>query len=89
MKHIDIWFEKSIDNFKYNLDDIVIANNHFKIFEAKCGFNFKRYILKNLELFEITDNKLLVENDELKLKRTSLKEEINKYNNCKDIIANL
>ena len=45
--------------------------------------------VKNLELFEITDNKLLIESDEWKLKRTALKEEITKYNNCKTIIANL
>ena len=57
--------------------------------EKKIEFNFKRYILRNLELFKITDKKLLIENDEWKLKRISLKKEIDKYNNCKTIIANL
>jgi hypothetical protein len=38
---------------------------------------------------KIEDQSLLVESEKWKLKRTSLKEEINKYNNCKDIIANL
>ena len=69
-----------------NLHDLF---NIFKIFEQKCEFNFKRYILRNLELFEITDKELLIENDEWKLKRISLKKEIDKYNNCKTIIANL
>ena len=87
MTHIDIWFNNSIDKFKYELyeDDI----NDITIFEQKCEFNFKRYILRNLELFEITDKELLIENDEWKLKRISLKDEITKYNNCKTIIANL
>ena len=84
LQHIDIWFQKSIDDLKYNLSKIELSN-----FEQKCEFNFKRYILKNLELFEITDKKLLIENDEWKLKRITLKEEITKYNNCKTIIANL
>jgi hypothetical protein len=112
LQHIDIWFNNSIDNFKYELydhDSKILAfidihrnisyNNQyfilhdlfniFKIFEQKCEFNFKRYILRNLELFEITDKELLIENDEWKLKRISLKKEITKYNNCKTIIANL
>jgi hypothetical protein len=38
---------------------------------------------------KIEDQSLLIENDEWKLKRTALKEEITKYNNCKTIIANL
>ena len=46
-------------------------------------------ILRNLELFEITDKELLIENDEWKLKRISLKKEIDKYNNCITIIAKL
>ena len=113
LQHIDIWFNNSIDKFKYELYDndskisafietASILNilhksyfnlhdlfNIFKIFEQKCEFNFKRYILRNLELFEITDKELFIESDEWKLKRTSLKTEIDKYNNCKTIIANL
>ena len=84
LKHIDIWFQKSIDDLKYNLSKIELSN-----LETKIEFNFKRYILRNLELFKITDKKLLIENDEWKLKRISLKKEIDKYNNCKTIIANL
>ena len=104
LQHINIWFQKSINEFKYELydadlntenmtDDLIdiIDNNLniFKKFESKCEFNFKRYILRNLELFEITDKELLIENDEWKLKRTSLKEEIYKYKNSKCIIENL
>ena len=92
LKHIDIWFNNSIDKFKYELyedDDFEDDNNDIFKFEKKIEFNFKRYILRNLELFEITDKKLLIENYEWKLKRISLKEEIDKYNNCKTIIANL
>jgi len=85
LKHIDIWFQKSIDNFKYELTE----NDDIFTFETKIEFNFKRYILRNLELFEITDKELLIENDAWKLKRTSLKKELDKYNNCKTIIANL
>ena len=90
LKHIDVWFDNYIIKLKYDLDNISMSNsNHLKILESKCEFNFKRYILKKLELFEIIDNKLLIENDVFILKRTSLKEEIHKYNNCKTIIANL
>ena len=85
LTHINTWFQKSIDNFKYELTE----NYDIFTFEKKIEFNFKRYILKNLELFEITDKELLIESDEWKLKRTALKEEITKYNNCKTIIANL
>ena len=85
LKHIDIWFNNSIDKFKYELTE----NDDIFTLETKIEFNFKRYILRNLELFEITDKKLLIENDEWKLKRTALKDEITKYNNCKTIIANL
>ena len=85
LTHINKWFQKSIDNFKYELTETTEISN----FEITCKFNFKRYILRNLELFEITDKKLLIESDEWKLKRTALKEEITKYNNCKTIIANL
>ena len=85
LTHINKWFQKSIDNFKYELTETYEISN----FEITCKFNFLRYILRNLELFEITDKELLIENDEWKLKRTSLKEEITKYNNCKTIIANL
>ena len=92
LQHIDIWFNNSIDKFKYELyedDDFDDDKNDIFKFEKKIEFNFKRYILRNLELFEITDKELLIENDEWKLKRISLKKEIDKYNNCKTIIANL
>jgi len=85
LTHINTWFQKSIDNFKYELTETYEISN----FEITCKFNFLRYILRNLELFEITDKELLIENDEWKLKRISLKKEIDKYNNCKTIIANL
>ena len=85
LTHINKWFQKSIDKFKYELTETYEISN----FEITCKFNFLRYILRNLELFEITDKELLIENDEWKLKRTALKDEITKYNNCITIIAKL
>jgi len=94
-KYIIIEYKTIIDKFKYELYDYddnkeePEPNNDIYLLEKKCEFNFYRYILRNLELFEITDKELLIENNEWKLKRTSLKDEITKYNNCKTIIANL
>ena len=86
LEHINIWVNNSLYKFKYELTG---DTDELIKFENKCNFNFKRYILRNLELFEITDKELLIENDEWKLKRTSLKEEIYKYKNSKCIIENL
>jgi hypothetical protein len=85
IKGIDEWFNKSIENFKYDL----YSKKDLAQLEEKSHINFMRYILTNLMDMKIEDQSLLIENDEFILKRTYLKEEINKYNNCKTIIANL
>jgi hypothetical protein len=85
IKGIDEWFNKSIEKLKYDL----YSKTDLLQLERKSHINFKRYILTNLIEMKIEDQSLLIENDEWKLKRTALKEEITKYNNCKTIIANL
>ena len=85
IKGIDEWFNKSIEKLKYDL----YSKTDLLQLEGKSHINFMRYILTNLMEMKIEDQSLLIENNEYKLKRTSLKEEIDKYNNCKTIIANL
>ena len=85
IKGIDEWFNKSIEKLKYDL----YSKTDLVQLEGKSHINFLRYILTNLESFEITDETLLIENDEWRLKRTQLKKDIDRYNNCKTIIANL
>lgn len=85
IKGIDEWFNKSIEKLKYDLYSITDLLQ----LEGKSHINFMRYILTNLMEMKIEDQSLLIENDVFILKRTSLKEEIDKYNNCKTIIANL
>jgi len=85
LEHIDIWFNTSIEKFKYDIytsDDLTKLNYLVNI-------NFKRYILKKLIEFEIVDQELLKEDDLWINKRIALKEEIKKYNNCKSVIVNL
>ena len=85
--HIDIWFKSYLEKFKYEYNSETLRK-----FQDLIMNNFYRYIHADLYInnpFEITDKELLIENDEWKLKRTALKEEITKYNNCKTIIANL
>ena len=85
LTHIDIWFNNSIDKFKYELTETYEISN----FEITCKFNFLRYILRNLELFEITHKELLIENDEWKLKRNTLNNSIITYKNHKSFFENL
>jgi hypothetical protein len=85
IKGIDEWFNKSIEKLKYDL----YSKTDLLQLEEKSHINFMRYILTNLMEMKIEDQSLLIENDEWKLKRISLKKEIDKYNNCKTIIANL
>lgn len=85
LEHIDIWFNNSIEKFKYNLYSIIQL---FRLHE-KINVNFKRYILTKLLNLDINDNGLLVENKNWISKRTVLKNELDKYDNCKTAIENL
>ena len=84
--HIDIWFNKYLDKFKYEFsqDDLLK-------FELYINLNFRRYILKDLINYSINinDTDLLTENEEWITKRNSLKKSINKYKKHKIFFENL
>ena len=86
--HIDIWFKSYLEKFKYEYSVETLSK-----FQDLIMNNFYRYIHADLYInnpFDNTNSKeLLIENDEWILKRTTLKNEITKYNNCKTIISNL
>ena len=87
-KNIDIWFKSYLEKFKYEYSVETLSK-----FQDLIMNNFSRYIHADLYInnpFDNTNSKeLLIENDEWILKRTTLKNEITKYNNCKTIISNL
>jgi len=83
--HLDKWFNKSVETFKYELT----AHSDINTLISKIIINFKRYILKKLNEFQVNEQGLLIENDEWIERRNKINAEIIKYEDCKTTIAKL
>jgi hypothetical protein len=86
LKHIDKWFYSEVDKLKYNLLDL----DSFYTISNLLNINEKRYILKELELFNINNKNIkLVENKDYIHKRKNIKQQIFKYKKSKEIISKI
>jgi hypothetical protein len=59
-KHIDIWFNSYLDKFKYEY----CGHPSLYHFQGYITHNFNKYIYCDIYNFSITDNDLLIKNDE-------------------------
>jgi len=83
--HIDIWFNKCIENFNYEF-----SIDEFNKLEINIYVNCKRYIEYELiNYIIINNNKLLIENNECKNKRKKINNLILNYKKIKGFFENL